>query len=1140
LGGRGLGEDRPTYPLERTYYKKLMEIAARKKDVDLFKVMNGKIRYDENFTSLQKSAWEGWQLDLQELIFSSVCTDMGQQLMDMKDGSTMWKYLCDRYEGTANDQTKAMTKRQLYAQLESAKCKQNGKVEGHLNYMCRLKGRLKTVGMTVDDAVFSGMLVSSLPSNERFDRLRGFVDAGMDCVDTPEKVVAMAVTFDKANQADEQLHRSFGAKQSSSQQNKVGGGGGQGKGGNEKVSSKGQGKTRACFVCGSTDHLKANCPDKAKKHSGADGNEPKRTPRTNCTLRQDGDASPYVAQRDDEAVVEGVVTGMAMSTRQGESRGGDSGDDQVAEVAEHQEVGGQEAAAEAGSSWWYFDTASNSHVTGRRSHFVSFTEDTVTSRSVRGLSPSIISMIAGMGTVALVNEVDGEQVVMYIDDVFYVSEAEFGLFSPGLAHEQGFEFDYDQATRSFAISWEGRRVVVANPQDAAWGFQESHPPEGAVMGPGNGLLANYTIAEGVGTLQLWHERMGHICPQYLKTMVDKGLVQGMMLTQRQQDTCDACHLGKQKKKKHRKTLDRATKEPNQVVYADLLFPGKGNGSRFEAVLVVMDGYSRFVTVHMLKSKSSVVVNNHLKEYVLWAERQAGRMIRQVITYTVKQVVTDKGGEFVNEAMEAWYNSRGIEHIQVGPKSSQLNLCERTHQSLVEMTKAMMENAGLPRSLWSEAMRNAVYIKNRSYNKGTQGIPYEMFFGAKPDVHHIRKFGSLAYVHVPVTPGRRKYHSNAKLGYVLGYAENVVGCKVYFPDEHTAKFVSDLRVAEEVVYRDRHEVDAEDVDWLSLHFTTEEQDERNGTDNMDTEIITAAASVDNETYGDQSLGLEEGEDDALQENEGLQEGVEPVAEDHGRHFGGVAGCEQLREELRDEVVSGIPDDHPAKEEQDARGASEADQVIVEAPGAGEVDQVAGDLQSSRAEDTEAPGSGAEATDGDAAESVAGTCGSSVMEDDLEDAEDEGNDSDEDVTVASVFAEDESGMDTHIQSVSELEEDADEADPSDEGSSIPVETMDTSTMFAPVPCQTGKRTHRNETPSEAKRVEQGADKPEPKRTRTGLREYHERRRPRYLDDYVVNLTLSNARAKSKSRETGERCCAPSGENSFWWRRWKRWRP
>ncbi|KAE9353373.1 hypothetical protein PF008_g5024 [Phytophthora fragariae] len=81
------------------------------------------------------------------------------------------------------------------------------------------------------------------------------------------------------------------------------------------------------------------------------------------------------------------------------------------------------------------------------------------------------------------------------------------------------------------------------------------------------------------------------------TMVDKGLVQGMMLTQRLQDTCDACHLVKQKKKKkHHNKLDRATKEPNQVVYVDLIFPSKGSGSRFEGVLVIMDGYSRLVTV----------------------------------------------------------------------------------------------------------------------------------------------------------------------------------------------------------------------------------------------------------------------------------------------------------------------------------------------------------------------------------------------------------------------------------------------------------------------------------------------------------------------------------------------------------------
>ncbi|KAG3145665.1 hypothetical protein PI124_g14068 [Phytophthora idaei] len=143
---------------------------------------------------------------------------MGQQIMEMTDRSSMWRYFCERFEGSANEQTKAMVKRQLYAQLEAARCKQNGNVEGHLINMCRLHSRLKTAGMILDDAVFNAMLVLSLPSNEQFDRLRGLVDTGMDCVSTPDKVVAMAITFGKANKADNQLTWSFGSGRQSSNQ----------------------------------------------------------------------------------------------------------------------------------------------------------------------------------------------------------------------------------------------------------------------------------------------------------------------------------------------------------------------------------------------------------------------------------------------------------------------------------------------------------------------------------------------------------------------------------------------------------------------------------------------------------------------------------------------------------------------------------------------------------------------------------------------------------------------------------------------------------------------------------------------------------------------------------------------------------
>ena len=77
------------------------------------------------------------------------------------------------------------------------------------------------------------------------------------------------------------------------------------------------------------------------------------------------------------------------------------------------------------------------------------------------------------------------------------------------------------------------------------------------------------------------------------------------------------------------------------------------------------------------------------------------------------------------------------------------------------------------------------------------------FGLRPDIHNLRMFGSLAYAHLEANARRHKLQSNAKIGYVLGYAEDIVGCKPYYPDERTRKYGPDIRVNENVLYRDRH-------------------------------------------------------------------------------------------------------------------------------------------------------------------------------------------------------------------------------------------------------------------------------------------------------------------------------------------------
>ena len=67
------------------------------------------------------------------------------------------------------------------------------------------------------------------------------------------------------------------------------------------------------------------------------------------------------------------------------------------------------------------------------------------------------------------------------------------------------------------------------------------------------------------------------------------------------------------------------------------------------------------------------------------------------------ILTDKGGEFVNSVIDLWYQSQGIEHIKIGPKSSHMNPVERQQQSLGNMAKTMLRHAALPKMFWPDAI-----------------------------------------------------------------------------------------------------------------------------------------------------------------------------------------------------------------------------------------------------------------------------------------------------------------------------------------------------------------------------------------------------------------------------------------------------
>ncbi|DAZ93705.1 TPA: hypothetical protein N0F65_010200 [Lagenidium giganteum] len=229
------------------------------------------------------------------------------------------------------------------------------------------------------------------------------------------------------------------------------------------------------------------------------------------------------------------------------------------------------------------------------------------------------------------------------------------------------------------------------------------------------VIANFAAADGVADMKFWHQRLGHLCPEYVRLTADRDLMKGMMVRKREHQRCEVCCVSKQKAKPRQKKLQGRVSAPNEMIYADLLFLGQHNRTRFSAVLVTIDVFTKFVFVFLLKSKTQDEVNMRIQQYIRWAERQTCRVGVEGddVTHQVKTILTDRDTEFVNHASEQWFAGAGIVHVKAGPKRSHLNPCARVHQTLVEMT--------------------AAYIKNRVYFRGTNVSPFQLMFGFRPDI-----------------------------------------------------------------------------------------------------------------------------------------------------------------------------------------------------------------------------------------------------------------------------------------------------------------------------------------------------------------------------------------------------------------------
>ena len=100
--------------------------------------------------------------------------------------------------------------------------------------------------------------------------------------------------------------------------------------------------------------------------------------------------------------------------------------------------------------------------------------------------------------------------------------------------------------------------------------------------------------------------------------------------------------------------------------------------------------------------------------------------------------TDRDGEYYGRYIEDGQapglftkflqKNRIVSQYTMPDSLDQNGVAERRNQTLMDMVRSMLSNSKLPKSLWTEALKTAVYILNRVLTKVVPRTLFELFKG----------------------------------------------------------------------------------------------------------------------------------------------------------------------------------------------------------------------------------------------------------------------------------------------------------------------------------------------------------------------------------------------------------------------------
>jgi transposase InsO family protein len=517
-------------------------------------------------------------------------------------------------------------------------------------------------------------------------------------------------------------------------------------------------KKNDCNFCGSPTHWMRNCPELATELKKRVATRTK--PSINLNMAEQTGQQPTVLDDDDVDNFFNAATDLPTEL--------------AAEILDLNLLSlDTTPKTTPASATWYLDSGASASVTGDKGALANIksADTSVVVKTAGGQTHPV----AGKGTIVM----DFSEPINA--PVLYVPGVRKNLLSVGSLADRGLHFFFCK-----------QDVVVLNTKHKVIGHGLRDPSNGLYKFsfPTNTQFIN-EVSLSQSQNRLWHQRLGHINQKSLVFMAKHHIVNGLPATlSPTSEPCTACLLGKQSCERTPRQSRHRSSRPLDLIHSDLCGPLQTpslSGAKY--ILTFTDDCSRYCWVYFLKFKSDT--------FQKFKEFQA--LVENHLDFKIRRLHTDGGGEYVSKVFKAYCRFHGIHQEFTQPHTPHQNgVAERKNRSLLNMSRSISASSHLPAYLWAEAVNTSNYLINITPTRANLGLtPHELLTGAKPDVTHLRIFGSSCQAHV--STGRKKLDPSSVSGVFVGYDAHTKGYRVYLPHKRRVIVTSDLKIHENTFF-----------------------------------------------------------------------------------------------------------------------------------------------------------------------------------------------------------------------------------------------------------------------------------------------------------------------------------------------------